>query len=268
MKQVERPPGRRLVGWIAWFGLLAVTARGAGAIARGPLAPPPLADPAGWGAWSAIRTPAEAVFAVLVLVVGALAWYLLAVTALGVLARLWGARRLVSAIDVLTLPMVRRSLHAAIGIGLVGSAMAGIGNQRGAPTMVPIAAVAPGDTTANGEGMTTDEEPPVMVALPEEEPASVPTPTPEVATSPTSQPPASQRPDDWEVQPGDHLWSMAERALGERAGQGDAEVARYWLRLIEANANRLADPDNPDLIFPGQVLVVPAVVAPDGGALP
>lgn len=268
MKQVERPLGRCLVGWIAWLALLAVTARGAGAIARGPLAPPPLTDPAGWGTWAAIRTPAEAVFAVLVLVVGALAWYLLAVTALGVLARLWGARCLVSVIDVLTLPMVRRSLHAAIGIGLVGTAVAGIGNQRGAPTMVPIAAVAPGDTTANGEGTTIGEEPPVMISLPEEEPASVPAPTPEVATSPASQPLASQGPDDWEVQPGDHLWSMAERTLGGQGERGEAEVARYWLRLIEANADRLADPDNPDLIFPGQVLVVPAAGAPDGGALP
>ena len=61
------------------------------------------------------------------------------------------------------------------------------------------------------------------------------------------------------MQPGDHLWSIAEREVTLRIGSDvtDAEVARYWFRLIEANRDRLVDPDDTDLILPGQELVLP-----------
>ena len=49
------------------------------------------------------------------------------------------------------------------------------------------------------------------------------------------------------VQPGDHLWSIA-----ERTSAGD--VAAHWVALVEANRARLADPD---LVLPGQVLALP-----------
>jgi nucleoid-associated protein YgaU len=52
------------------------------------------------------------------------------------------------------------------------------------------------------------------------------------------------------VQPGDHLWNIAERTA-------PADVATYWRRLVELNRPRLADPDNPDLLFPGDVVVLP-----------
>jgi len=63
----------------------------------------------------------------------------------------------------------------------------------------------------------------------------------------------------WTVARGDHLWSIAARTLGTRLGRdaGDDEVQRYWTALIEANRSRLADPSNPDLIFAGQVFVLP-----------
>ena len=41
----------------------------------------------------------------------------------------------------------------------------------------------------------------------------------------------------------------------------DAEVASYWRRLIAANEDRLVDPGNPDLLLPGQELVLPPVPA-------
>jgi nucleoid-associated protein YgaU len=34
-------------------------------------------------------------------------------------------------------------------------------------------------------------------------------------------------------------------------------VGRYWRRLIDANRDRLVDPGNPDLLLPGQELVLP-----------
>jgi len=62
------------------------------------------------------------------------------------------------------------------------------------------------------------------------------------------------------VQPGDHLWGIAEEEVSHRSGSAatGTEVIRYWSTLIETNRDRLVDPDNPDLILPGQELVLPA----------
>jgi hypothetical protein len=210
----------------------------------------------------------EAAFAVLALLVVVLAWYLLAVTLLVVAARLWGARRLVSVVEVLTLPVVRHSLHAALGIGLVGTSVAGgsaVVVGRPAPAMVIAASAGagvgpaePGDASDAADDDHAD--PPVMRLLPEEdpEPPEVPDASPAIPTptSPTSEGTGIE----WNVRPGDHLWSVAVRVLEEAgAPGGDYEVAQYWLRLIEANAERLVDPANPDLIFPGQVFALPIV---------
>lgn len=52
----------------------------------------------------------------------------------------------------------------------------------------------------------------------------------------------------------------AERVLAAHghAGATDHDIARYWSRLIEANRAGLVDPANPDLVFRGQELVLPA----------
>ena len=57
------------------------------------------------------------------------------------------------------------------------------------------------------------------------------------------------------VQPGEHFWAIAERTIAEEGL--DIGVTEYWQRLIDLNRAGLVDPDNPDLIFPGQVLVLP-----------
>lgn len=54
------------------------------------------------------------------------------------------------------------------------------------------------------------------------------------------------------VEPGDTLWGLAEEAYGD---------GEDWPRLYNANRDRIADPD---LIHPGQVLMVPGLGAPDG----
>ena len=79
--------------------------------------------------------------------------------------------------------------------------------------------------------------------------AAPPSEQPE-APSPT--PPGNE----WVVRPGDHLWGIAEEVLSEQAGAvvADRQVRDYWLRLIEANRDRLVDPEDPDLIVPGQRL--------------
>ena len=60
----------------------------------------------------------------------------------------------------------------------------------------------------------------------------------------------------WIVEPGDHLWGIAAATVAERSGSEDhMEVVRYWLKLIEANADTVGD--NPDLIYPGQLIRLP-----------
>jgi len=69
----------------------------------------------------------------------------------------------------------------------------------------------------------------------------------------------------WVVTAGESFWSIAEESLQDAWGRSeitDEEVVSYWQPLIAANEDRLVDPGNPDLILPGQELVLPAVPAP------
>lgn len=63
------------------------------------------------------------------------------------------------------------------------------------------------------------------------------------------------------VQPGDHFWSIAERELHAAAsnGQRTPPLATYWARMVELNRDRLVDSDDPDLIHPGQELLLPPI---------
>jgi hypothetical protein len=65
----------------------------------------------------------------------------------------------------------------------------------------------------------------------------------------------------WEVEVGDHFWSIAERTLAAEWGRqpSASEVDPYWRDLIQRNRSRLVDPANADLLLPGQVLVLPPV---------
>jgi len=63
------------------------------------------------------------------------------------------------------------------------------------------------------------------------------------------------------VADGEHFWSIATEQVRARLGRppGDDEVVRYWMVLIDANRDRLADPADPDLIHPGLELLLPEV---------
>jgi hypothetical protein len=71
----------------------------------------------------------------------------------------------------------------------------------------------------------------------------------------------------WTVEPGDSFWAIAEEHLRDewsRAELSDGEVATYWRTLIDANTDRLVEPGNPDLLLPGQVLILPQTPPPNG----
>lgn len=63
------------------------------------------------------------------------------------------------------------------------------------------------------------------------------------------------------VEKGDHFWAIADEALTEAWGRPptDVELTPYWLELIAANQDRLLPPGDPNLIYPDQRFVLPAL---------
>lgn len=264
-------PGRVLTA-VAWTtGLLAAVVVLAG-LSRGGMAPPPL-DPRSWGAEAEVRGPVELVFAVALLATRVVAWYLLGATALTALASMSGRGWLTAAARRVSVPLVERVVAGALGLAVVGAGAMGSPGDPGegfegrrAPALVLVASSEP----------RPDGDPPVMHRLGpdlvegspapvEREEGTAVSPAPgeaepvpiEEVRDPAPAGPAAQA---WEVDAGDHLWSVAERVLHDAWGRApsDREVAGYWARLVEDNRPRLADPANPDLVFPGQVLALPA----------
>ncbi len=61
------------------------------------------------------------------------------------------------------------------------------------------------------------------------------------------------------VERGDHLWRISQDHLDTRLGRKATveEVDPYWRRLIVVNRDHLRSGD-PDLIYPGEVISLPA----------
>lgn len=228
---------RRLVTALLWFVGLGVAAWALQWAGHGPLAPPPLGNPGRWRVWLEGRDPVVAAFSVLRLAaLGGLS-YLVVVTAIGAALRMAGAASLVRITDRFTVAPVRRMLAGTMSLGLAASGVVGVAAT----------------TAAAQTQSTTTTAPPSSVTMhllgPTEAVSALP--VPEVAPPPTER---------WTVKPGECFWSIAESVLTERWDHAptDAEIVPYWQRLIEANRAELADRNDPDLIFPGQVFVVPA----------
>jgi hypothetical protein len=67
----------------------------------------------------------------------------------------------------------------------------------------------------------------------------------------------------WVIGRGDHLWGVARRTLAAAWSRPptDGEVARYLDDLVAANAAELVVPGDADLVFAGQVFVLPPTPA-------
>jgi hypothetical protein len=85
-------------------------------------------------------------------------------------------------------------------------------------------------------------------------------PAPPAAVAATPAPAAPPAVDVVSVAAGDCFWSISAEVLADALGRPatDREVAAHWRRLVEANRGLLVDPGNPDLLYAGQQLVVPA----------
>lgn len=225
--------------------------------------------------WTRRSRPEDAFAAVLRYVALAGAYWLAATSLLYLLARLSGAARLIDATAVLTLPAVRRVTDRLVVGTLAVSSLAGpaIGLSGpwsgGTTTVDPIASRLQADDA---------ERPDIVIDLGaiEQENQSTPglrpvpplRPVPSVEGPAHGENPASERPPETIsitagtqleviVTEGDHLWSLAERRVSDVLGRpaADHEVAPYWREVVSSNPEiRSGDPD---VIYPGEVIVLP-----------
>jgi nucleoid-associated protein YgaU len=212
------------------------------------------------------QSPPTLAFGALRLAAMGLAWYLLAVTLAGLLARAVGSGRWAAAMDALSPTVVRRLVQGAAGLSLTAAVTGTQAAAWSAPASlattaspVPImrrlpatepAPTAPGATTASA------------TRQPDAAPRTI---TPPRTTTPPRTIPSPPPPPTWVIRSGDNLWSVAEATLAGAWGRppSDAEIDDYWMELIAANRARLVHGDDPDLVFPGQVFLLPTPPAPD-----
>jgi nucleoid-associated protein YgaU len=178
-----------------------------------------------------------AVFAILRVGALAVAAYAALLGALGTVARVTRATALSRVVLRFALPSLRPLLAPAAALTIsIATALPAGAQARGEPSRpAPVMQVV-------GPAAT---EPPVMTFMLAPPPVAV---TPAAAAG------------TYTVSPGDTFWSIADQTL-RAAGHDpdDGAIVPYWRSLIEANRDRLRARDEPDLIFPGQVFVLPPV---------
>jgi hypothetical protein len=216
---------------------------------------PELAVPLGHlGEWLRHGDPATVVVALLRWVALLGAGWLLASTLLYLAASISRVPAAVRAVRWSTVPAVRRAIDAACAVSVATSVVL-------APSMAGAARASdpPGvSVVRDGRGQGGR-----ITQLPPETTRAAPPPASPAPPAPAPQPVAPGDVVEVVVGPGDNLWALAAAHLGSATGRdaaaiGDDEVAAYWLRVCEANRERLASGD-PNLVFPGERVVLPPV---------
>lgn len=275
---------------VAWVAGLAATITICSLLGRGPLSGPPLVRPTEWPSWLAAHGPVPAAMAIVRVAILVVCWYLAALTVLAAVGRATGNVGAVAALCSAAPAPARRMLAAAFGAGAILAAgislptapvrtgpmvlaAADAGRTRtlrrldaapGAPGSAPPTSIpAPGSPAVTAGPPAPAGPPPAPPGRSAPPSRSATPPPPAVAAVPTPpvgpEPRAASREGEWVVRPGEHFWSIAEAHLTAARGGQPAlrEIGRYWRALVAANRDRLADPANPDLLFPGQRLRLP-----------
>lgn len=196
----------------------------------------------------------------------AVGYWLVGSTLLYLLARASQIPAALRATSWMTLGPIRRVVdRLAAGALAISLAMPAAVSAATAPGYIPVPA---GDGPESNTTTTTPAEPPSTATSLEQQPTSVtadPLYLPVVAlVDPEPIVPSATAvfADAIEVvvRSGDDMWNLAEGRLASLLGRRatDSEIAPYWLRVIGANLDRIRSGD-PDLIFPGEVLVLPPI---------
>jgi hypothetical protein len=206
------------------------------------------------------------------------AWWLLGSTLLYVAARMARLHGTAAALGWATLPAVRRWADRAAAVSIVAATALGVGRPAAAdppptsPTTAPVVIDAdhrdplsvpsrPPSSVRTGQAV----DPPPAPSAPPVETAPVPSPPPTNAPLvPPVVPIVSSAPAagaTHTVARGEHLWSIAAGQIATATGTPPADltpadIAPYWLRVVEVNRPRLNSGD-PNLVFPGEVVELP-----------
>ena len=194
------------------------------------------------------------------------AWWLLGSTLLYVAARVARLHGTAAALGWATLPAVRRWADRAAAVSIVAATALGVGR--------PAAADPPPTTSSTTAPVVIDADHRDPVRVPSRPPSSVrtgqavdPPPVPSVppdaqtAPVPATPPPAPTAGATHTVARGEHLWSIAARQVATATGKppadlAPADIAPYWLRVVEVNRPGLRS-GNPNLVYPGEVVELP-----------
>ena len=251
-------------------------------------------DPRAWRTWATTFEPLDVTAGVARSLALVIVGYLLVLAVLHLSAALVpraGIRRIASVATPRFLVGTLAGVAVLAGVGTAGADPSGDTTPHDAPVMrlidpAPTTALPPAAPPTTSPAPTT--APPTTALPPAAPPTTSPAATAGWGTAPTnvaptvtsrssvqapspSEPPLSdmgvaaapEPPDatatvEHMVQPGEHLWSIAEDIVRSRLGSSTtSSVAAYWHRLIEVNRDRLVDADDPSLILPGQPLVLP-----------
>lgn len=133
----------------------------------------------------------------------------------------------------------------------------GIADEPGVRAALPEAADKPADTAERPDAVEQPADTAERPADDGDEPAGAA----EEPAQPDGASPSALTPDEtYTIAPGDHLWGIARATLAQTWGRAPSvpEIVCYWVDLIALNAAHLRSGD-PDLIYPGEVVRLPAV---------
>ncbi|MFO7548419.1 MAG: hypothetical protein R6X29_06075 [Acidimicrobiia bacterium] len=204
-------------------------------------------DPAGW----LTTVPAVDGLAAALRIAGlGLALWVTATTALHLVAVATGTARAIRLTGLLVLPPLRPLVNAAAAGTVAVASFQPVALAVTTPEPPRPVTVATDGLDAQDSGRDGRPDPAWSALRPR---AAIPPASDPAGTLP-------QGAVEVTVVPGDNLWSLAEHRLSEVRGRppGVGEVAPYWVEVIAANRHRIRSGD-PDLIFPGEVIVLPPV---------
>jgi len=199
----------------------------------------PSVDWSNLSSWLETVPPEDAVVALVRVAALATVGYLLASTALYVVASLTRVPALIRGASAITLPSLRRIVDGAFAASIAVAPMTlALGVEPAAAQQAPAPVNAYSPMPA-GDGAPSYE------------------PTPAGGSTPLAS--ARMR----VVQPGDSLWTIATEHLASArnappAEITDGDIAPVWRAIIELNVPTLASGD-PDLIYPGESIRLPSV---------
>lgn len=256
---------RRTVTVAAWMASLAAALWFLHLVGTGDLATPP--GPRRWPEWINAVGPDAAIVAILRILGIALGWYLVLGTVAAAIARSNAAPHTVALIEGATPRFLRQIVGTTramtVSAAALTIAVSPLVVSVGADTVLPVGAevrptaalrpiaAIPTITLERLNAASTTTEATATLARFDFQLGNM-APAADVDELPVGE--------TWIAQTGDHLWLVAHETLFDAWGRqpSEAETSSYWRVLIEVNRGRLADPANPDLIFPGQTFVLPA----------